>query len=175
MRDVNTPPISWTRPVPTKLRTPSTSDMILETNSPDFVLSKKRVGKYITFFWTRTRSLAMRCWASTLNILVNKKEVMACIVIAPITHNNKFLSISVSLFMITSSIKYWLAPGSTKLEILLRIIKKSPIRMGILLGQMIVLKTWLKVTFEFAMPNKLQIMIQIILLTRWPKEHWLEW
>ena len=34
------PPNIWTSPVPIRLRTPSTSNMIRETSSPDLVLSK---------------------------------------------------------------------------------------------------------------------------------------
>ncbi len=41
---VTVPPTSWTRPVPTRFRTPSTSSMMRETSSPDFVLSKMRTG-----------------------------------------------------------------------------------------------------------------------------------
>ena len=38
------------RPVPIKFLTPSTSLIILETNAPDFVLSKKLIGSDKTFF-----------------------------------------------------------------------------------------------------------------------------
>ena len=46
------PPTSCTNPVPIKLRTPSTSLIIRETNAPDFVLSKNRIGNERTFFCT---------------------------------------------------------------------------------------------------------------------------
>ena len=49
---VNEPPINCTKPVPIKFLTPSTSLIILETNAPDFVLSKKLMGKDNTFFCT---------------------------------------------------------------------------------------------------------------------------
>ena len=74
---VRVPPISCTRPVPTIFLTPSTSLIIRETNSPDLLLSKKFIGKPKTFSCTLTLNSAIKCCASTLNILVNKNEVTA--------------------------------------------------------------------------------------------------
>ena len=44
------PPTSCTSPVPMRLRTPSTSLIILETKAPDLLLSKKLIGKESIFF-----------------------------------------------------------------------------------------------------------------------------
>ena len=70
MRAVSVPPMSWTRPVPTKLRTPSTSLMMRLTKAPLFVLSKKLVGRERIFRWTWVRSWLMRSCASTLRSCV---------------------------------------------------------------------------------------------------------
>ena len=82
MSAVTMPPTSWTSPVPTRFRTPSTSFMIRDTSSPDFVSSKVRTGRRRTWRWTWARSSAIRCWASTLRIRVRVKEVIACTVVA---------------------------------------------------------------------------------------------
>ena len=71
--EVSNPPTSWTNPVPTRFRTPSTSVMILETNSPDLLLSKKRMGKWSTCFCTWTRNCEIKRCASTLKIFVRRK------------------------------------------------------------------------------------------------------
>ena len=88
------PPTSWTKPVPIKFRTPSTSLIILETNAPDFVLSKKRIGNDNTFFWTCALSSDIKYCACTLKIRVSKKEVTACTKIAKPTISNRLYSCS---------------------------------------------------------------------------------
>ena len=53
---VKEPPTNCTKPVPIKFLTPSTSVIILDTNAPDFVLSKKLIGNDKTFFCTCARN-----------------------------------------------------------------------------------------------------------------------
>jgi hypothetical protein len=74
---------------------------------------------------------------------------MACTKTAAATTINKVLSISVSLFTITSSIKNLLAPGNTKLAIRLITISTKPSPTMFFRGQINDLKAWYKVTFCF--------------------------
>ena len=71
------PPTSCTSPVPIRLRTPSTSLIILDTSAPDLLLSKKLIGNESIFFCTCARNSLIRYCACTLKIRVNKKEVTA--------------------------------------------------------------------------------------------------
>ena len=82
---VNDPPTNCTKPVPIKFLTPSTSLIILDTKAPDFVLSKKLIGKDSTFFCTWARNSLIKYWACTLKILTSKNEVVDCMVTAAIT------------------------------------------------------------------------------------------
>ena len=74
---VNNPPINCTRPVPTKLFTPSTSFITLETSAPLWVLSKKRTGSDKTLRCTSARSSVIRYCACTLTSFVSMKLVTA--------------------------------------------------------------------------------------------------
>ena len=75
--EVSEPPMSCTSPVPTKFLTPSTSVMTLETNAPDLLLSKNRIGKVSNFFCTFALNKEIKCWASTESNLVKEKELTA--------------------------------------------------------------------------------------------------
>jgi hypothetical protein len=61
--------------------------------------------------------------------------------------------------MITSSKRYLLAQGKTNAEILLMIIKMSPINTMLRRGQMMVLKAEAMVTFFFVMKKCLNIVM----------------
>ena len=56
---VNSPPMSSTRPVPTRFRTPSASLMIREIKTPVFVESKYDTGRRRTCACTRFRTAPM--------------------------------------------------------------------------------------------------------------------
>ena len=55
------PPINWTKPVPTKFLTPSTSVITLETRAPDLLLSKKLTGRVSSFCCTFARRIEIKC------------------------------------------------------------------------------------------------------------------
>ena len=148
---VNTPPTSCTRPVPTKLRTPSTSFITLDTRAPDFWLSKNRVGSRSKCFCTLDLKTEIRCWASTLRILVNKNDVTAWIRIAIVSTVSSKGSLSSSLLTRISSIKGLVAQGGTSPATRLIMISINPIKRSFLRGQIIVLKTSRRVTLDLAM------------------------
>ncbi len=71
MMAIKIPPINWRNPVPTRLRTPSTSVITRLTSFPVCWLSKKRVGNRSKCFCTLARSTEIKCWASTLSNMVS--------------------------------------------------------------------------------------------------------
>ena len=143
---VKLPPINWTSPVPTRLRTPSTSVMILETKAPDLLLSKNETGSFNNFCCTLALSKEIRCWASTLNSRVKEKELIDCKTRAIQTTISKKDKVLMSLEGITSSIRVLLEYGSTSPDKLRIIIKNRPRKTIFLLGQINSLKAQLNDT-----------------------------
>src|SRR5690606_28804529 len=121
--------------------------MIRETRAPDLALSKKRIGRESTCFCTCARSSEIRYWACTLKILVRRKEVTACTVMAKTTARTSNFRNPIFLLGIISSIRYLRDSGATKLAALLITIRTIPIRTKLRLGQMIVLKAFRILTF----------------------------
>src|SRR5690606_27764169 len=113
-----------------------------ETRAPDLALSKKRIGRESTCFCTCARSSEIRNWAWTLKILVSRKEVTACTVMARTTTSTNTLRKSTFLLGIISSIRYLRDMGATKLAALLITINSKPISTRLRLGQMMVLKAF---------------------------------
>ena len=111
--EVITPPTSWTRPVPTRFRTPLTSSMMRDTRSPERVLSKTRTGRLRTCRCTWVRRSAMRCCASTLSLMVSVYEVAACTTTASATAPRSRKSPGRSPVGITSSMRGRVAMGRT--------------------------------------------------------------
>src|SRR5690554_2434945 len=158
--EVSTPPTIWAKPVPTRLRTPSTSVITRETSSPVLALSKKRIGNRIIWAWTCAHNLDIKFWASTLRICVNANEVTDWITTASTTARISHFSNSKSLEGITSSTRYLLAPGKTKPANRLITISKSPINNCFLLGQIMVLKTLAMVTFSLVVLFAIRLSIK---------------
>ena len=74
--------------------------------------------------------------ASTLSNFVSQKEVTLCTTIAPTTAASSHQSRSRSLFTITSSTRYFVAPGTTRLASRLIAINRRPSATCFRLGHM---------------------------------------
>ena len=85
----------------------------------------------------------IKCWASTLSRRVKKKEVVACTKTAAPTIINIRYNKDESALVITSSIKYLLAPGKTNPDRRLIIIRNKPRNKSFFLGQIMFIKTYL--------------------------------
>ena len=135
---VNRPPTSCTSPVPTKLRTPSTSVMMRDTNAPLLLLSKNEIGRRMMCSCICARSTEIKCWASTLKRRVSKYDVSACTRIAPPTTARRIFKSPVSWCAMTLSIRYFVEPGRTKPDSRLIPTSKSPTRTSLRRGHTMV-------------------------------------
>ena len=134
---VRAPPTRCTSPVPTILRTPSASVITRDTRAPVWLLSKNATGRRSRWRCTRARRIEIRCCASTLSRRVSRNELTPCASTAPPTASSSGASRAVLWPPITSSIRYFEAPGSTSPVRRLTTINASPSSSSQRRGQMI--------------------------------------
>ena len=126
MTAVSRPPTKSMRPVPMRLRTPSTSDMMRETSAPTLAPSKYWSGKRPTCSWTRLRSSAMRRWAALESVCVRAKDVAACTRVASSTTATRGISRLTRCLPMTSSTRNFVDAGRTNPATRLMTMRTNP-------------------------------------------------
>ncbi len=123
---VSRPPKNSIKPVPSRLRMPSTSVMMRATSVPVLFASKYATGRRPMWACTLARNSAIRRWPALDTSCVMAKPVTPCMTVAARTASTKGANSDSWCLPITLSIRYLDEVGSTRPQTRLITISTKP-------------------------------------------------